>query len=265
MRQLWTSWALTLLLLTGVPGVARGAVAGETVAQGTHWRLPTPRGAIHVLRPRGYRRQGAGIVLHVHGFNTTVDRVWKTHRLAHQFFRSKQNALFVAVAGPRSLYDQVKFPSLARVLRRVAHQTGERLPRGPLVAVGHSAGYWTIVHWLDHRALEQVILLDGLYGFTADFHRWLGRKHLPRRRLVLVARGTRGMCRRFVRRYPRAARLPRVPRAPERFTRGQRTARVVYMDSQYGHTAMASKGRVIPVVLNLTRLQRRPEIQNRGR
>lgn len=240
------STLLLALALLGSTAAAAPTRPEQLDGIGTHWRIPARRGPIHVLRPAGYRRAGAGIVLYVHGFNNTVDRAWREHRLARQLTASKRRALYIAVAAPRSLEDHVKHPSLERVLGLVARRTGLRLPDGHVVAVGHSGGYWTIACWLDHARLDRVILLDGMYGFVADYRRWLRRKHA---RIVFVARGTRRLSRRFVRGQPGAVTRSSVPRRAGGFTDRERAARVLHIDSQYTHTGIVRTGRVIPVIL----------------
>lgn len=246
--------ALRLLasLLILLPTPAAAGVEPRRLPQGDHWRLTTARGVIHVLRPTRYRRRDAGIVLYVNGFNTTADRDWKAHALPAQLARSGRNALFIAVSGPRTIADGVKFPTLAEVLREVGRQAGLRLPGGHVVALGHSAGYWTISCWLDHPRLDRVILLDGMYGFLEDYRRWIGGS--DKRRLILVARGTRRLSLRFIGSLEGVARRARIPARATQFTRAERAARVVHIDSQYGHRALVSGGRVIPVVLGLTDL-----------
>jgi hypothetical protein len=223
----------------------------DRLHQGTHWRIVAPEGVLHVLRPAGYRRATAGVVLYVHGFNTTADRAWKRHGLATQLCASRRNALQIVVEGARSLEDGVKFTSLARVLELVARHTGLTLPSGRVVAMGHSGGYWTGACWLDHTRLDSVNQLDGMYGFMDDFRRWNAR---PGHRLVFVARGTRGLSRRVIRGMRGAVERRGVPRRARDFTARQRKARVLHIDSQYSHNGIVRSRRVIPVVLKLTGL-----------
>jgi alpha-beta hydrolase superfamily lysophospholipase len=247
---------LTVLLLVLL-------LPADAAAGARHWRLSTGAGAIHVLRPVGYRADSAGVVLYIHGFNTTVDRAWKEQHLASQLAGSGCNALFIAVAGPRSLEDRVRFPDLEQLLRQVARGSGLTLPDGPLVAMGHSGGYWTIAHWLDSPALDQVILLDGMYGFVSDYLRWVRAD--PRHRLVFVARGTARLSRRLIRHLTGVVRRRGVPASPRGFTRRERRARVLHIASQYGHSAIVRGGKVIPVVLGLTGLASRPAPGSGGR
>jgi len=248
---------LALFVLLARLGTAHAGVhvRQDKLSQGTHWRIAAPEGVMHVLRPTGYRRASAGVVLYVHGFNTTADRAWKRDGLAAQLTASRKNALYVAVQGARSLKDGPRFTSLRRVLELVARHAKLELPAGRVVAVGHSGGYWTIVSWLHHARLKRVILLDGMYGFVAEYRRWVDR---PDRRLVFVARGTRGLSRRFIRGMRGAVARRGVPRRARGFTAPQRRARVLHIDSQYSHSGIISSRRVVPVVLDLVGLQPLP-------
>jgi hypothetical protein len=245
-------------LLVGFILLALAWEAGAT-ERPTHWRIAASPGPIHVLLPASYQRSGAGIVIYVHGFNTTVDQTWREDHLAAQFKKSQLNAIFIAVAGPRAIADGVQYPSLDRVLRLVAKKTGLRLPRGQVVAVGHSAGYWTIAHWLDHERLERVVLLDGLYGFMAEYRRWIVEHE--HHKLVLVARSTRRQSMSFLRRLKgvvTVARHRRIPARVENLSRRARGARVLYLGSQHDHSALVSSGKVIPLVLQLAGLRTLP-------
>ena len=73
----------------------RGSVATDIEADGTHYRVQTEHGPVHLFRPAGYDRRTAGVVVYVHGLYTSVDQAWKDHRLATQFAASGANALFI--------------------------------------------------------------------------------------------------------------------------------------------------------------------------
>lgn len=250
-RTLLLLFSLSLLPATA----AAKRVSRDELPQGTHWRVRASRGVIHVLKPTRYRHQDAGLVIYVHGFNTTVDRTWRDFALAEQFHRSGQNALFVAVAAPRNIPDGIKYTSLKSVLRAVTRHTGLELPQnGPVVALGHSGGHWTIAHWLHDPRLDRVILLDGLYGFTNAYRRWVDKD--VAHRLVLVARSTREKCKRFIRSLKDVAVRHKVPLRRGRFSPPERRAKVVYLDSQYGHEAIVKSRKVIPVILGLSALRR---------
>src|SRR5262245_32604710 len=57
----------------------------ERALAGRHWRLDTPRGAIHVWAPADYDAATAATVAFVHGYWIDVDEAWESYRLAQQF------------------------------------------------------------------------------------------------------------------------------------------------------------------------------------
>lgn len=255
-----------LLLLPARPLAARRArrtppavkVERDRVDGGLHWRIALEEGVLHVWRPPGYRPQRAGVVLFVHGYHVTADRAWNRHRLVEQFKMSRQNALFVVVDGPSAPGEAVKFPSLGKVLLLVSRHARQKLPHGHIVAIGHSAGYRTVSQWLDYRYLSHVILLDALYAKEDDFHGWMtsGRHH-DWHRLTLVAKDTRDHARRFMRRFQGrpVVRRDRIPESYPDLSKRERSAPFLFMDSQYGHSALVTNKKVIPVLLRRTRLR----------
>ena len=48
----------------------------DTVAGGTHWRIKTNAGAVHVWVPANYDRATAGTVVYIHGYWTDADGAW---------------------------------------------------------------------------------------------------------------------------------------------------------------------------------------------
>jgi hypothetical protein len=234
-------------------------VTRDEAAGGTHWRIASRQGVLHVWRPPGYDRKRAGIVVFVHGYHVTADRAWKRHHLLEQFRASRQNALFVIVDGPSAPGRPVKFPALSKVLTRVARYARLRLPHGHIVAVSHSAGYRTVVEWLDYRYLSHVVLLDSLYANDKSFHDWMTtvRNH-DWHRLTVVARDTRPQVKQLKRLFKSGRRLVELDRLPVEYSelsRRQRGASLVFFDSQYGHSALVTNKKVLPVLLRRTRLR----------
>jgi hypothetical protein len=54
----------------------------------------------------------------------------------------------VAIEAPLSNFQDVSWKSLEELLRTVRNRTPFPLPLGPLVVVGHSGGFRTILLWL---------------------------------------------------------------------------------------------------------------------
>lgn len=244
--------SLALLVSLAVASAARA----ETEAGGEHARLSSERGVVHVWRPANYRAETAGIVVYVHGYFAGVDRVWREHALAQQFAESRENALFIAPEAPTRDREPVRWDSLGRLLETVAGALP--LPRGPLVVVGHSGAFRTILPWLQDRRVRNLILLDGLYGRELPFHTWLrsGGRTASAKQLVVVAAETSRKAERFAGHYRASAKLAAVPETSDSLTEKQRRAPVILMRSQYEHNAIVTSGRVIPLLLQLMPLPR---------
>jgi hypothetical protein len=232
------------------------SVKRDLVADGQHWRLTTPRGPIHLWRPAGYRSRTAGIVLYLHGYNINVDQAWEIFKLATQFQESRQNALFIVPEAPVGRDDKLKWPSLGALLRTVARGAKLTLPRGHVVAIGHSGAFRTLASWLDYRWLDHLILLDALYANDAEFESWIELDPLKeQRKMVIVAEDTRAKAEAFVKKLRHAASRKGIPSSVSELRKRERRARVLYLDSQYKHNEMVQNGKVIPLLLRTTRLR----------
>lgn len=257
-RRLALGILALMLWLPSSPGSAarsrraRIRIAKDRVAGGVHWRLRSRRRVVHVFQPPGYHHRSAGVVLYLHGLNTSADRSWSSFQLAEQFRASRRNALFVVVDGPRTRRQRVKFHTAWEVLR-LLWRAGIRVPRGRVVAVAHSSGSRTLHRWLKSRALDRIVLLDGLFAGEADYARWIRRSW--QRRLVLVSKRTRGRCRRLARWFRTSVRMRRIPEQTPRRTRRLRQARVIHVRSQFGHSSLVYNRKVIPVILGLSGLR----------
>ncbi|HKE17652.1 MAG TPA: hypothetical protein VKB80_22410 [Kofleriaceae bacterium] len=259
MRQALTVTA-AILVLAGARAAA-DPPAQEIEAGGHHVRLVTARGPVHVWTPAGYRQERAGIAFYVHGYYTGVDRAWTEHRLAEQFRASGRNALFIAPEAPAGGGDQVSWPLLGQLLVEVRRQTGLLRPWGPVVVLAHSGGYRTAEAWLEHRALEQVVLIDALYGDEDAYRAWLAEpRGGPANQLLLVGGDTIRWTEPFVRELGGGAAGTTVrvfDRLPDRAAEvgdDARRAPVLYFRSQIGHMELVEGGRTIPLLLQLTRL-----------
>ena len=222
-------------------------------AGGEHLRVETEFGPLHLWRPENYEPSTAGIVVYVHGYYTSADQTWTDDHLATQFLDSGRNALFIAIEAPPSSNEDVLWKSLEVLLRTVEDRVPFPLPLGPLVVVGHSGSYRTIVLWLGDPRVKYVILLDGLYGGLADFGDWLRpRRRDNPHRMVLVSSDTWRRSSQFARRIYGTARRGSIPAKSSSFTPRETGARLLYLRSQYDHTEMINSGKVIPVLLQIT-------------
>jgi hypothetical protein len=263
-RRTWLGLvAVAFLALAAGPAAAKRKATQASPAHldktedklegGTHWRIKTAEGAVHVWIPPGYDRATAGTVVYVHGYWTDADGAWRDHKLARQFRQSRQNALFVVPDAPSSNDDQVKWPALTD-LRKALAQANIRIPDGPTIVMGHSGAFRTVMQWTDHRLIEQIILLDALYGGEKAFDEYIATgKRADEHKLIVVGSDTAVASSAFAKKYPFAAVRDKMPSGA--FTKRERRARLLYIHSQYGHMEIVTSGKLIPKLLRLTHLK----------
>lgn len=227
----------------------------DQVAGGRHWRIKTAQGAVHVWVPPGYDRATAGTVIYVHGYWTDADGAWRDHQLARQFKASRQNAMFVVPDAPSNNGERVQWPALTD-LRKAVTRANIRLPDGPLVVMGHSGAFRTIMQWVDHRAVDKIILLDAMYAGEAAFDQFIDSgKRADAHRLIVVASSTAAESKSFAKRYKFAVTRDKLPDSANGFTRRERGAKLLYLRSQYPHMAIVTSKKVIPMLLRVTSLK----------
>ena len=249
---------LVVLTMAGAAGAReeRPKPTRDTVLGGQHWRISGEHGTVHVWRPAGYHKRGAGIVVYVHGYGSSADKAWTSHRLAEQFRESRQNALFIVPDAPAGRDEGLKYEALGDLLKTVFSQTRIARPPGPIVVVGHSGAFRTIVPWLDYRAIDHVLLLDALYARQANFADWLetakGHEH---NKLTIVGKTTAENVEAFLGQFPDVVRMNKVPQSFKELDRRQKRARILYVKSQFEHMQIVTSGKVIPLLLRRTPLR----------
>jgi hypothetical protein len=245
----------------------RGAIAGdaaiaaapnahvlaEAARAGKHVRIDGPRGAIHVWIPRGYRPETGATIVYVHGYYDDADTAYVGHRLAEQFAASALDAMFIVPEAPSRPKVPVNYPSLSELLRLVELHTGVSRGMALTAAVGHSGAYRTIHAWLDEPLLDQIVLIDGMYGNEETMAAWL--RASPHHRLITVAQDTLVWNEALARDLPETLVIDRVPPAFEAWPPEAKTARVVYVRAQYWHMPLVTDGIVLPSVLRLLPVQ----------
>jgi hypothetical protein len=216
----------------------------EAVEAGRQWRLDTPQGPVHVWAPAGYDRATAQTIVYVHGYFTDVDGAWQKDELPAQFARSGLNALFIACEAPSSYDQPVRWTSLAQLLEAVRTGIDDPLPRGPVIAVGHSAAFRTLTAWLPEHELDTLVLFDAAYE-TDQFVAWVNASKAHR--LIDVGDDTRAWTERLHSALPDTIVVDHVP-APgsDELPVG---ARVLYIKSDVGHMPLVEDGVALPVVL----------------
>ena len=249
-----TTGGLLLGVLLMTPSTRASTAATEDEAGGLHTRVDTPHGPIHLFRPAGYERRSAGLVIYVHGLYTRVDQAWREHHLAAQFAATGANALFIACEAPEAATEEPAWADPEAMIDAALSKARLRRPGGPLVAVGHSGAYRTLAAWLRAPALHQLILVDAMYGNEEEFRAWLQADRANK--MTLVVKGTARRADPFVRGFPRAVTVPRIPDSFDELTRAQRTAKLLYLRSQYGHMELITEGRALPLLIRRTSLAR---------
>lgn len=227
----------------------------DTVLGGRHFRIRTRRGAVHVWVPPDYDRETAGTVIYVHGYYTDADGAWRGHDLARQFKASRQNALFIVPDAPSGNDDDVRWPAL-KDLRKAVSRANIVLPGGPVIVMGHSGAFRTVMQWVDHRLVDQIILLDALYAGESAFDEFIASgKRADHHKLIVVAASTAEGSSSFARRYRFAVARERMPSSAGGFSRRERVAKLLYIRSQFDHMAIVTGGKVIPTLLRVTPLR----------
>ncbi|HEU0035850.1 MAG TPA: hypothetical protein VFQ53_34795 [Kofleriaceae bacterium] len=227
----------------------------NTVLGGRHWRIKSGRGAIHVWVPPGYDRETAGTVVYVHGYWTDADGAWKDYELASQFKKSRQNALFIVPDAPANRDQGVHWPALTD-LRAAVTRANIRMPDGPIVVMGHSGAFRTVMQWVDHRMVDQIILLDAMYGGEYKFNEFIGSgKRADEHKMIVVGASVAQESTAFAKQYKFAMAREKVPEMMSGFTVGERRAKLLYIHSQYDHYQMVRNKKVIPLLLKVTRLK----------
>ena len=206
--------------------------------------------------PANYDRATAGTVVYVHGYWTDADGAWREHSLARQFRASKQNALFIVPDAPSANEDNVKWPAL-KDLRKAIARANIKMPDGPTIVMGHSGAFRTIMQWVDHRAVEQIILLDAMYAGESAFDEFIkSGKRADQHKLIVVGRrhcAELGELREEVQVRGRARKDAEhlTVASPSASAR----AKLLYVRSQFDHMAIVTSGKVIPLLLRLTPLK----------
>jgi pimeloyl-ACP methyl ester carboxylesterase len=162
-------------------GFVRCERPGETASDPASCTAGNGRGPVH-LWCRG-NAEPTKVVVYVHGYRDDVDSAFADHQLAAQFAKSNIDALFIAVEAPSGPDQPVAFADLDALLELV----GAPL-HGPVLVIGHSGGFRTLKAWLKSERVQEVVVLDGFYGDTGSWERWLTAR--PNARLRLVGQAT---------------------------------------------------------------------------
>lgn len=228
------------------------------VAAGKHVRVDGPRGPIHVWIPPGYRAETAATVLYVHGYWDSADTAWTSHQLPEQFALSALNAMFVVPEAPIQQRTPINYPELGEVLRIAEDATGVMRGAALTAVVGHSGAFRTIQAWLDEPLVDQIVLVDAMYGEENIFVAWLAGS--PRRRLVNVGWDTLLGTESTSSKIPETVTIDRFPPTYDAWPLEARRARSLYIRSQYQHMPLVTDGIALPFLLRLLPVELLPEL-----
>jgi hypothetical protein len=230
----------------------------KAVSAGRHVRIDGPRGPIHVWIPASYRADTGATILYVHGYFDDADTAWTGHQLAQQFALSALNAVFVVPEAPVAQKTPINYPDIGELLHLVQDETGVTRGGALTVAVGHSGAFRTLQAWLDEPLLDQIVMVDAMYGDEDALLGWL--RASPRRRLIFVGEDTLLGTESIAGKLPDTVILDRFPPTWDLWPAAARTARSVYIRAQYLHMPLVTEGIVLPSLLRLLPVELLPDL-----
>jgi hypothetical protein len=245
-------WWIGRAIAGDAPPVAQPAdahVLTEAAKAGRHVRIDGPRGAIHVWIPQSFRPETGATILYIHGYYDDADTAFVGHRLAEQFAMSALDAMFIVPEAPYMQKVPINYPNLSELLRLVEDKTGVQRGMALTAVVGHSGAFRTIQTWLDEPLVDQIVMIDAMYGNEEVMEGWL--KASPHHRLITVGEDTLMYNENFARDMPETLVVDRVPPTYDTWPPEARTARVVYVRAQYYHMPLVTDGIVLPALLRL--------------
>jgi hypothetical protein len=219
------------------------------VAAGRHVRIDGPRGPIHVWIPASYHADTGASIIYLHGYFDDADTAWTGHQLPQQFALSALNALFIVPEAPVAQKVPINYPDLGELLRIVEDATGATRGAALTVAVGHSGAFRTLQAWLDEPLLDQLVMIDAMYGDEEAIVGWT--RASPRHRLIFVGEDTLLATESVADKLPDLVTVDRVPPTYDTWPAAAKTAHAVYVRAQYLHMPLITDGIVLPSLLRL--------------
>ena len=199
--------------------------------------------------PAGYHADTGATILYVHGYFDDADTAWTGHQLAAQFAMSSLNALFIVPEAPVAQKLPINYPDLGEVLRLVRDATGVARGAALTVAVGHSGAFRTLQAWLDEPLVDQLVMIDAMYGDEDAIVGW--QRASPRRRLIFVGEDTLLATESVADKLPDTVIVDRFPPTYDTWPAAARTGRSVYVRAQFAHMPLVTEGIVLPSLLRL--------------
>jgi hypothetical protein len=226
-----------------------GTAIAAAVSAGRHVRIDGPRGPIHVWIPPSYHADTGATVIYVHGYFDDADTAWTGHQLVQQFALSALNALFVVPEAPVAQKTPINYPDLGELLRLVEDGAGVTRGAALTVAIGHSGAFRTLQAWFDEPLLDELVMVDSMYGDEDAVVGWL--RASPRHRLIFVGEDTLLGTESVADKLPETLTIDRFPPTYDTWPAAAKTARSVYVRAQYQHMPLITEGIVLPSLLRL--------------
>jgi hypothetical protein len=250
----WAGWTLAdeapAPPITAPPDAAAlPAPITAAVAAARHVRIDGPHGSIHVWIPPSFDASTGATIVYLHGYYDDADSSYTGHRLPEQFAMSALNAMFVVAETPVAAKTPLNYPSLGELLQLVEEKTGT--PRGMAytVVVGHSGAFRTIDAWLDEPLVDELVMIDSMYGNEEQIEAWM--RASAKHRLITVGEDTLIYNENLLKALPDTFVMDRVPTDYQLWPTEARTARSVYIRAQFMHMPLVTDGVVLPALLRL--------------
>jgi len=252
----WAGWTLADEAPPGAPFVLPPQDASTmppaitaAVAAGRHVRIDGPHGSIHVWIPPSFQADTGATIVYLHGYYDDADTSYIGHRLPEQFAMSALNAMFIVAETPVAAKTPINYPSLGELLQLVEEKTGTSRGMALTVVVGHSGAFRTIDSWLDEPLVDELVMIDSMYGNEEQIEAWM--RASPHHKLITVGEDTLIYNENLLRALPDTLVIDRVPTAYGLWPAEVRTARSVYIRAQFMHMPLVTDGVVLPGLLRL--------------
>jgi hypothetical protein len=221
----------------------------KAVAAGRHVRIEGPRGPVHVWIPPSYHADTGATVVYVHGYFDDADTAWTGHQLPQQFALSALNAIFIVPEAPIAQKLPINYPSLGELLQLVEDNTGVQRGAALTVAIGHSGAFRTLQSWLDEPLIDQLVMVDAMYGDEDAIVGW--QRASSRHRLIFVGEDTLLGTESVADKLADTLTLDRFPPTYDTWPAAARAARTLYVRAQFAHMPLVTEGIVLPSLLRL--------------
>lgn len=224
------------------------------VNAGRHIRIDGPHGPVHVWIPSSYRADTGATVVYIHGYYDNADTAYIGHRLPEQFAMSGLNAVFVMPEAPVATKIPINYPSLGALLQLIEDKASVQRGMALTAVVGHSGAFRTIAAWLDEPLVDHLVLIDAMYANDDKIEAWY--RASPRHRFITVGQDTLLWHEQLARAVPEMFVLDLIPPTYDTWPPEARTARAVYIRSQFAHMPLVTEGFVLPSLLRLLPAER---------